>query len=197
MSKNENSKKLSPKNFKEKYNKLLKPIYLENIVKKYHYSKGNFNTETKEVCEKIIKELYESNTELVFRNKKLRNIYKMDESDYENYDEDEHGGEYLWTPDIQEGDRVDSPYMDRLGIRKGKYIGTNTKTLYLTAASNWTNTVISPKARIKELIIESVDLPANIFEVPFDLDWVKFKFIKIKSLSDFKIKSKLINFFVA
>ncbi len=51
-------KKIDLEEVLDKYNKLLKPIYLENIARKYHYSKGNFNTQTKEICESIIKELF-------------------------------------------------------------------------------------------------------------------------------------------
>ena len=39
------------------------------------------------------------------------------------------------------------------------------------------------------------NLPANIFEVPFDLDWVKFKYLTINTLSNFdKVKTDSIAF---
>lgn len=98
-------------------------------------------------------------------------------------------GNYLFTPDIEEGLTMYDPYMDRLGITRGKYIGQNTKTLYLSNSSDWRNTVISPKAQIKEVIVETTEIPANMTEFPFDLDWIKFKFLKIRHLDIFKFKT--------
>ncbi len=42
----------------KEYNLLLKPIYIENVVKKYHYSKGNIDTQLKETSTDIIKEIF-------------------------------------------------------------------------------------------------------------------------------------------
>lgn len=98
-------------------------------------------------------------------------------------------GDYLFTPDIEEGLSVRDPYMDRLGLKRGKYIDQNTKTLYLSNSSDWRNTVISPKAQIKELIVETTEIPANMTEFPFNLDWIKFKFLKIYHLNIFKFKT--------
>ena len=80
--------------------------------------------------------------------------------------------------------------MDRLDIKRAPYIGVNTKTLYLSRASDWSNCKISPKARIKELIIETTDIPDNLTDIPLDVDWAKFKFIKINTLKNFdKLKT--------
>lgn len=98
-------------------------------------------------------------------------------------------GNYLFTPDIEEGISMYDPYMDKLGLTKGKYIGQNTKTLYLSRSSDWRNTVISPKAKIKEVIVETTNIPSNMTEFPFDLDWIKFKFFKIFNLEIFKFKT--------
>jgi hypothetical protein len=54
---------------------------------------------------------------------------------------------------------------------------------------------ISPKAKIKEVIIETTDIPENFLNIPMDLEWVKFKFLKIKTLNGFdKIKTDQIGF---
>lgn len=98
---------------------------------------------------------------------------------------------YLFTPDIDQNDKeIRDPYMDRLGIKRAPYIGVNTKTLYLSRASDWKDCKISPKARVKELIIETTDIPDNLTEIPLDVDWAKFKFIKINTLKNFdKLKT--------
>lgn len=100
-------------------------------------------------------------------------------------------GNYLFTPDVPEDISLeDRPYMDRLGIKTGKYIGRNAKTLYLSRSINWRNTVISPKAKVKEVIVETTEIPANMIDLPFDLDWIKFKFLKIYHLDIFKFKTE-------
>jgi hypothetical protein len=80
--------------------------------------------------------------------------------------------------------------MDRLGLRQGRYIGINTKTLYLSSTQDWKDTVISPKANIKEVIVETTNIPENMLEFPFDLNWIKFKFLKINHLDIFKFKTQ-------
>jgi hypothetical protein len=102
---------------------------------------------------------------------------------------------YIFTPDIDVDDALDQPYMDRLDIKRGQMIGVNTKTLYLSAAYDWSKIKISPKARIKELIIETTDIPENLLKVNIELDWVKFKNLKIKTLTGFEnLKTDSISF---
>lgn len=95
---------------------------------------------------------------------------------------------YAYTPDVaaQDADDIEDPYMDRLSLRKEKYIGVNTKRLYLSMAYDWSKTKVSPNAKIKELIIENPEIPQNLMDVKLDLEWVKFKFIDIASLSGFE-----------
>jgi len=95
---------------------------------------------------------------------------------------------YVYSPDIaaQDLDDVDDPYMDRLNLRKERYIGANTKKLYLSMSHDWSKTKVAPNAKIKELIIENPDLPENLLDIKLDLEWVKFKFIDISTLSGFE-----------
>ena len=97
-------------------------------------------------------------------------------------------GDYLFTPDVQEGDESDiiAPYMDRLGMKRGKYIGVNANKIYLNASSDWSKTKISPKAKVKEVVIETTSVPKNFFDLQFSPDWIKFKFISILSAEPFK-----------
>lgn len=95
-------------------------------------------------------------------------------------------GDYLFTPDIDPNDDLKSPYMDRLGMRSSVYIGVNTKSLYLNRNHDWSKVKISPKAKIKEMVIETEDLPSNISELNLNPDWVKFKMMKISNLEPFQ-----------
>lgn len=102
---------------------------------------------------------------------------------------------YLFTPDIDPSDDVREPYMDRLSLKRGKLIGINTKTLYLSRISDWSSYKISKNAKIRELIVETTDIPENLFTIDLNLDWIKFKFLKIKTLNNFeKLKSNSIAF---
>ena len=104
---------------------------------------------------------------------------------------------YYYMPDIDptDKDNISDPYMDRLGIKKVPYIGVNTKTLYLNRSYDWSNTKVSPKAKIKELIIETPDIPENLLEIDIDLEWIKFKYLSLNSLENFeRIKTDSIAF---
>jgi hypothetical protein len=110
---------------------------------------------------------------------------------------DRSGVTYLFTPDVELDDtkKLTSPYMDRLGIDVKPYIGVNTKTLYLNRSYDWSKTKISPKAKIKELIIETTDLPDGFTKIALTPEWIKFKFIKINDMNVFdKVKSDAIAF---
>jgi hypothetical protein len=102
---------------------------------------------------------------------------------------------YIFTPDVDTGDSVRDPYMDRLSLQRKPYIGRNTKTLYLNRMHDWSNVKIAPDAKIKELIIETTDIPDDLTNIPLNPDWVKFKYLTINSLSNFdKIKTSSIAF---
>ena len=102
---------------------------------------------------------------------------------------------YIFTPDINTDDEVENPYMDRLKVKKTSYIGKNTKTLYLNRMHDWSKVKIAPDAKIKELIIETTDIPEDLMKIPLNPDWVKFKYLNIKTLSNFdKIKTDSIAF---
>ena len=102
---------------------------------------------------------------------------------------------YIFTPDIDAEDKVRDPYMDRVSLKRKPYIGKNTKTLYLNRMHDWSNVKIAPDAKIKELIIETTDIPEDLMKVPLSPDWVKFKYLTINTLSNFdKIKTDSIAF---
>lgn len=102
---------------------------------------------------------------------------------------------YLYYPDIDTGDELTEPYMDRLGIKQKTYIGNNIKTLLLSRNINWSDIKISPNAKIKEIVIETENIPEDIFKYSLNLEWVKFKMMKINNLEKFsKLKTDSIIF---
>lgn len=102
---------------------------------------------------------------------------------------------YIWTPDIDINDELTQPYMDKLMLKKEKLIGKNTKTLYLSKLHDWSRVKIDPNAKIKELIIETTDIPDDLTKITLQPDWVKFKLLDIKTLNNFvKIKTNSIAF---
>ena len=102
--------------------------------------------------------------------------------------------EYLFTPDIPlEMNLGEDPYMDKLGSRRQKYIGVNVKTLNLSRGYDWSKIKVSKNAKIKEIIIETTNLPENLLNININPDWVKFKFIKLIDVTPFsKIKTNSI-----
>lgn len=93
---------------------------------------------------------------------------------------------YIFTPDIDLEDRLSTPYMDRLGLEQRPFIGVNTKSLFINRNYNWSNVKISKNAKIKEIVIETNDIPPDLLKINLKPDWIKFKFIKINDLSNFK-----------
>lgn len=93
---------------------------------------------------------------------------------------------YLFSPDVPLDFNINEPYMDQLSLKRVKYVGINTKYLYITGESDWSKVKISPKAKIEEIIIETTELPSNFFDINLVPNWVKIKFIKLNSLLEFK-----------
>lgn len=107
--------------------------------------------------------------------------------------------DYYFYADVDiddfKGDDLKYPYMDRLGFKKGVMIGKNTKRLYLSNNIDWSTAKIAKDNNVKEIIIETTDIPNNTFEVPFDIEWIKFKYISINKLDQFKkLLTKAVSF---
>lgn len=95
---------------------------------------------------------------------------------------------YPFAPDVQIKDweeTLGDPYMDNLDIVKGTRIGKNTKSLYISGNYDWSNVIIDKDINIKELIIETPNIPNNFFDIKFKPDWIKFKYITINDFSVF------------
>jgi len=102
---------------------------------------------------------------------------------------------YIFAPDIPTDLSLSEPYMDKLEITRGKYIGVNSTNLYIKSGYDWSRTIISPNANIKTIVIETVSIPENLFKMVLNPDFLKFKSIKINTLEPFKkIKTKSLIF---
>jgi len=111
-------------------------------------------------------------------------VEKYTSNKYTDKDIDEL--KYIWSPDIDQSDDLRMPYHDHLSPDRVIMIGKNTKSLYLNRNHDWSKVKISPQAKIKEMVIETTDLPKNINNLKFNPDWIKFKFLKLNNLIPFK-----------
>lgn len=127
---------------------------------------------------------------------RMKNIFNEIVTKYsENKQNVTDSATYVFSPDIDTTDSLSEPYMDRLGIKQVPYIGKNTKCLYLNRSQDWSKVKIAPDAKIKELVIETTDIPEDLSKVPLNPDWIKFKFLAINTLNNFeKIKTDSIAF---
>ncbi len=118
----------------------------------------------------------------------------------EKYTENKRGDRskintYYFMPDIDVNDEIRDPYMDRLNLKKLTYIGKNTKTLYLSKIGDWSKVKVDPNVKLKEVIIETSEIPESLLKINLNLDWIKFKYLNIKTLSNFdKLKTDSIAF---
>jgi hypothetical protein len=102
---------------------------------------------------------------------------------------------YLFSPDIPEDTYIDGPYMDRLDIKRKKLIGINAKLITFAQDSDWSNCIISPKARIEEINIDTTMLPQNFFDLNLNPKVTRFRYLKLNSLEPFKnLKSNTFSF---
>lgn len=91
---------------------------------------------------------------------------------------------YIFAPDIPL--EIRTPYMDRLSVEEKKFIGINSRALTISQNSDWSNVIISPKAKIEEITIETNLIPDNFFSLKLDPKWIKLKYIKINNLKLFE-----------
>lgn len=99
------------------------------------------------------------------------------------------GYNYIYAPDLDTGDenKLDRPYHDRIEGRiiNKKRIGSNIRSLDLSVLHDWSNFIISPNNNLKELVIETTELPENLLDLKLELEWVKFKYLKLNTLEPF------------
>lgn len=96
---------------------------------------------------------------------------------------------YIYAPDIDGDDTsvVERPYHDRIEdmIRNRKRIGSNVRSLSLGMAHDWSDYIIDNNNNLKELIIETIEIPENLLDIKLNLEWIKFKYLKLDTLEPF------------
>jgi len=103
----------------------------------------------------------------------------------------EPGEAYIFAPDLPQDVDIEKPYMDRLSIRKKRMIGVNSKSISFGVADDWSDLIISPKAQIEEINIETTLLPDNFFQINLSPKWIRLRYINIRDMNVFsKIKSE-------
>jgi len=105
--------------------------------------------------------------------------------------------EYVWSPDIDPSDegQLTEPYMDSLGLKKSITIGANTKNIYLSNVRDWSKIKISPKLNLESIVIETENIPEDLFKSNLKAKWIKFKFMSLNDLSKFsKISTESLAF---
>jgi hypothetical protein len=101
------------------------------------------------------------------------------------------GEAYIFAPDLPQDVDIEKPYMDRLNIRKKRMIGVNSKSISFGVADDWSDLIISPKAQIEEINIETTLLPDNFFQINLSPKWIRLRYINIRDMNVFsKIKSE-------
>ena len=103
---------------------------------------------------------------------------------------------YLYTPDIDPSDSLPEPYHDRFDETKFKYyIGKNAKALVISQNFDWSDYRIAPDTVVNEIVIETIEVPENLFDLKLDLKLLKFRYLEITSLEPFKrIKTSGVSF---
>jgi hypothetical protein len=92
---------------------------------------------------------------------------------------------YKFTPDLDFDDDISAPYMDAMSLKEYKYIGNNTKNLYLNRRSDWSDVIFLDGVKLDSIVIESNTLPKNMFEAIKNVKWVKFRYMELISLEIF------------
>jgi hypothetical protein len=85
--------------------------------------------------------------------------------------------------------------MDSLGLKKSITIGANTKNIYLSNVRDWSKIKISPKLNLESIVIETENIPEDLFKSNLKAKWIKFKFMSLNDLSKFsKISTESLAF---
>lgn len=108
----------------------------------------------------------------------------------------QRGDKYYFSPDVDFGDDDLTPsYQDKLSLERVLRIGKNIKSLTLSQLTSGQRYIVDPNAKIKELIVETSDIPDSLLNLNLNLDWIKFKYLSINTLNNFaNIKTDSIAF---
>ena len=100
-------------------------------------------------------------------------------------DEDATRAVYVFAPDISSDDSLDSPYHDTIrNVENKRTIGMNCKFLNITANSDWSNVLVRENNKIETMVISSPNVPANLFDLKYNLEKLTFVNIDITEMPD-------------
>lgn len=92
---------------------------------------------------------------------------------------------YVFSPDISHDDKLDTPYMDTLSnVRHKKAIGINCRFLDITADSDWSDVIVRENNKIETMVISTPNVPANLFELNYNLEKLTIINIDISEMPD-------------
>lgn len=102
---------------------------------------------------------------------------------------------YLFSPDIPENYRLGQPYMDKLNLETGRYIGVNTKQVVFTQGVDWSKVKVSKNAKLDSIVIQTENIPKAFYDLNMSTSFIIFRYMKIDKLDKFnKIKTDLLGF---
>lgn len=92
---------------------------------------------------------------------------------------------YVFAPDISSDDSIDSPYHDTISnIEHKRTIGANCRYLNITAGSDWSDVIVRDNNRIQTMVISTPQVPANLFDLKYNLDKLSIINIDISEMPD-------------
>lgn len=92
---------------------------------------------------------------------------------------------YAWAPDVDEDSILQEPYMDTIrNTKRYNVVGRNVKKVTIKRGIDWSRYKFNPNSNLKELVIDSIDLPdlSNIKST----DLLKIRLIELNNLTPFK-----------
>jgi hypothetical protein len=92
---------------------------------------------------------------------------------------------YIYSPDIEDTDDINHPYMDRLSIKSKRRIGKNVKYLHIYRGVNWDDFIIDKNNIIEELIIDDEVIPNNLTDIKLNVKTIIFRYMTINNLDIF------------
>lgn len=92
---------------------------------------------------------------------------------------------YVFAPDISSEDSINAPYQDTIQrVERKMTIGRNCRYLNVSADSDWSDVIVRKDNRIEEMVISTPKVPQNLFDMDFNLKWLKIVNIDIKEMPD-------------
>lgn len=116
-------------------------------------------------------------------------VYKLVEDvarirrSFDSTDEEVRNATYVFAPDISSSDSLSEPYQDTLTtVETKRTIGLNCRYLNITANSDWSDVIVRKNNQIEQMVINTPKVPANLFDLEYNLKNLKIVNIDIKEM---------------